>query len=335
MKTLLSPEDHVIGLTPCYQSLKSIPESICNVDLLNLSIAAEWALDIDKLKSLIQPGKTKAIIINFPHNPTGSLITKEEQFALVNLAKQFDLWIFSDEVYRGLEIDEELTLPPISCVYSKGISLGGTSKVYGLAGLRVGWICCQDIEFLEAMGESKHYLSICNSAPSEVLTLIALRSKDVIIGRNKDIIKDNLKIMDVFMTKHADSLSWHRPKGGCCGLVKINNLPPTMTLDVMTTRLVNEFGVLILPGSQFPVSPKSSSSSSSTETPRDPRDIDFEYQINHHFRIGFGRKSFPVALQVFEDALFNDKYVEDGAMPTNDNDAQAAASEAGSGCSIS
>jgi aspartate/methionine/tyrosine aminotransferase len=175
----------------------------------------------------------------------------------VALAREFGLWLFCDEVYRGVEreVDEagqSRSLPPISTVYEKAISLGAVSKVQGLAGLRVGWICCADLATVCAIADNKHYLSICNSGPSEVLALIALRSKDKVVGRNMQIIRTNEAYLAEFMRKYPNLLSWTPPKGGCCGFMHIN-LPEAVDLAEVTEHLVQQHGVLILPGENFPI----------------------------------------------------------------------------------
>jgi aspartate/methionine/tyrosine aminotransferase len=72
------------------------------------------------------------------------------------------------------------------------------SKAFGMAGLRIGWVVCQDKRMLKKIEYMKHYTSICNSAPSEILTIISLRNKDVILKRNNQIVTDNLKLLDQF-----------------------------------------------------------------------------------------------------------------------------------------
>jgi len=290
LKTILHPTDHAIVFTPCYQSLKSLTQSLCQISTMDLTPQDGWALNVDKVRALVIPGVTKAIIFNFPHNPTGTLITVAQQQELVALAKEFDLWLFCDEVYRGVERSESpsgapLSLPQISTVYAKGVSLSAVSKTYGLAGLRVGWICCADKAMVSHISDSKHYLSICNSAPSEVLTLIALRAQDTIVGRIRSIIRTNEAYLAQFMAKYPHLLSWTPPKGGCTGFMRMH-IPDHIDLAEVTERLVQDHGVLILPGENFPItSPENVAS------------------IQKHFRVGLGRKAFPVALDAFEVAL--------------------------------
>lgn len=271
---LLSEIDHAIVITPCYQSLESIPSSLCDVTKIQLRHEDGWRLDLDKVKEAIKPN-TKLLLINYPHNPTGALLTKEEQAALINLARAHNIWIFSDEVYRMLELSEQDRLPMMVDQYEKGLSLGVMSKAFGLAGLRVGWIAFQSKDILQKMSGLKHYLSICNSAPSEVLSLIALRNKDKILDRNLGIMKNNILLLDLFFEDYAHMVEWVRPKGGCIGFPKLK--APISAYD-FSEDLLNAKGVVTLPHTVY----------------------DFE---ENHFRVGFGRKNMPAALQLMRDFI--------------------------------
>ena len=168
------------------------------------------------------------------------------------------------------------------------------SKSYGLAGLRIGWIACSDRDVLSSISGNKHYLSICNSASSEILALIALRNSFDLVKRNKTIINRNLELVDQFMLKHSNIFEWSRPKGSCCGFVKVKL--SDIEVDILADTLVNQFGILILPGSNFPCA---------------DHDEEYKRQISRYFRIGFGRLNFPLALEKFELAIrstFPQKY---------------------------
>jgi aspartate/methionine/tyrosine aminotransferase len=149
------------------------------------------------------------------------------------------------------------------------------SKAFGLAGLRVGWIVTQDKDLLHQAEIAKHYTSICNSAPSEVLSLIALRNKDAVLGRNIEIVDKNLGLLDDFFDRHGDGFSWVRPQGGCVGFVHYKAPRP---IDELVEALVHKQGVLLMPSRiyHFP---------------------------GNYFRIGFGRKNMPEALVRFEAFL--------------------------------
>ena len=267
VRTLLEPTDHVLVITPCYQSLQSLPTAICTTSEVPLRHEEEWELDLDKVRKAIRPN-TKLIMINFPHNPTGALLTHEKQAGLVELAREKGIWIFSDEVYRLIEVDAKDRLPPIASIYEKGLSLSVLSKAFGLAGLRIGWIASQNKEVLKRMNETKHYLSICNSAPSEILALIALRQSEKIHHRNRLLMQENLRLLDRLFDDYSDWFEWVRPKGGCIGYPLLKKAIP---VDEFAETLLKEAGVLILPGSVYD-------------------------DKQNHFRVSFGRKSIPEAV---------------------------------------
>ena len=108
-----------------------------DLDLFDESL---WILNTQKIIDSIQVKKTKMVVCNYPHNPTGSLISKRQQMELVMICRQYGLYLLFDEVYRGLEVDSKDRLDTIASIYEKGISLGVMSKSIGLAGLRIGWI---------------------------------------------------------------------------------------------------------------------------------------------------------------------------------------------------
>ncbi len=270
LKSLLSQHDHAIIVTPCYQSVKSVTETICDVSVFDLDPSDNWTLDIAKLEAAILPS-TKIIMINFPNNPTGANISNIERQAIVVLAKKYDLWIFSDEIYHGVDRSENSNIS-LAVMYDKAISLGGVSKSFGLAGLRIGWIYTKNEGALCRISGNKHYLSICNSAPSEILSLIALRNRHYIWNRQKEIIFNNLKALRSFLLDHSNLFRWCEPQGGCCGFVEVLN--HSLDLNDVAERLAEETGLLILPGSNFPCSQHN------------------RHRFNSFMRIGFGRVSF-------------------------------------------
>lgn len=178
-------------------------------------------------------------------------------------------------MYRYMEIDERQRLPSIADAYEKGIALFGMTKPFGLAGLRVGWLACRDVGFMQRVSSYKLYTSICNSAPSEVLALIGLRAKETILGRNRRILLRNLELLDRFFERQSGRLAWVRPQSGTIAFPEL--LLP-MSIDQFNEALVEKAGVLIMPGSIF------------------------DYPGNY-FRIGFGRLNMPEILERFEQFL--------------------------------
>lgn len=274
MRALLNKEDHAIVIVPNYQSAETIPLEICEVSGVGLYYENDWHLDIEELESAIRPN-TKLISINFPHNPSGTILTKEELDSLISLCKKHKLYLFSDEVFRGLELNSKDTMPQIADIYEKGLSLNVFSKSYGLPGLRIGWIASKDKEALEKMEKYKHYISLCNSGPSERLGVIALKNKEKIMEKNRAIVHKNLHILENFFLEFPKLFEWKRPKGGSIAFPKY--IGPD-GVEQFCKSLIEESGVLLLPASIY-------KSDLIDDTPKE------------HFRIGFGRN------EIFEDGL--------------------------------
>lgn len=274
MNVLLNSADHVITVSPCYQSLYEVVRSVkCSLSYWEPD-SENWEFNTGDLEKLIQDN-TKLIILNFPHNPTGSYLTRKQLDEIVAIARKYDIYIFSDEMYHKLIVDDIPELPPICDIYEKGISLWGTSKSFGLAGLRIGWLVSQDTGFLQKVVSFKDYLSICNSAPSEILSIIALNHMDKFILPNLEKIKRNVLIFKKFAAEHNVISSFIPPKAGSISFVKLNieNSP----LD-FSNRLVEEAGIMTVPAEMFEFPGK-------------------------YIRIGFGRKDFPEVLDLFDHYL--------------------------------
>lgn len=277
LTNILNKDDHAIVFSPCYQSLKDLPKHLCEVSELPMEFSnGMCSFNLDILPTLIKKN-TKIIIINFPHNPTGHIISKNELNFLIEIARKHNLYIFSDEVYRGLEINEADQLPPVASIYEKGISLGVLSKSYGLPGLRIGWLTSQDKQLMTKVSQFKHYLTICNGAPSEILAIIALQNEAAIYNRNQKIIEKNLKLLRNFFLNRNEIFEWFEPKGGCIAY-------PKLKLNTSAYDFCEQFSqkqkVQLLPGDVFD-------------------------HYENHFRVGFGRVNMPEALKRFDIFLNN------------------------------
>lgn len=279
MQVLLTEDDHAIVITPNYQAAETIPGSICAVTGIALDAKNNWKLDLDALRAELR-SNTKLISINFPHNPTGKVLEQAVFDELMQLARERGIYIFSDEVYRLLERTEEKRLPAAADVYERALSLNVMSKAYGLPGLRIGWIATQDSQLLARMERAKHYLSICNSAPSEFLATTALMCGDKLLQRNLSIIDDNLKLLNDFFAGRPDLFAWSVPDGGCIGFPRYKGADG---VESFCQKLVQDAGVLLLPASVY--------RSELTDTPDD------------RFRIGFGRFGMQESLDVLENHI--------------------------------
>lgn len=277
---LLRPGDHVIVETPCYESALQVARSTgAEVSQWQRRYEDGWAHDVDALAALIRPS-TRLLYLNQPHNPTGTLMTRPVFEQVIGLARAHGLVVFSDEVYRELEHDPASRLPAACDEYERAVSLGSISKSYGLPGLRTGWIATRDAALRDAVATLKDYTTICASAPSEFLTALALRHRQVLVGRNLEIVRHNLPLLDAFFERHAGTFAWTRPTASPIGFPRVTGLGD---LTRYCEQLA-EAGVLLLPGSV--------------------------YDQPGHVRIGFGRANMPAALEILESRLTSRRRLE-------------------------
>jgi aspartate/methionine/tyrosine aminotransferase len=275
LNALLTSLDKVVVQVPCYQSLCAIPKAIgCKVTTWTPSILkSQWHFDIDELRAKVDK-TTKLIIVNSPHNPTGYQFSQKEFTEIVEIAKENNCYLFSDEMYRTLVMKHEEILPAGSDIYEKCISLSGVSKTFGLGGLRIGWLAIKEKKLLQKILNLKDYTTLSNSILSEFVAMIALTKSDLILSRNLGIIAENLKILDKFFNQHSDKFQWLKPRAGTVALIKMKF---GANVESFCEDLINKRGVLLMPGTKF--------------------------DYDDHFRIGFGRKNLPTALRQFEAYL--------------------------------
>ena len=248
MQTLLEPGDEVVALRPAYDALSNVARHLCGqVVPWNLVAGADqWELDFDQLDSIIGP-QTRMIVVNFPHNPTGFVPSTAEFERLITLARENNVWLFCDEIYRGLEFDTPI--PSAADRYEKSIVLGGLSKTYGLPGLRAGWLVIRNPEFRDELINWKHYTTICPAAPTEFLARKALLIRNQLAERSKTIIRGNLELCDEFFAGFPDHFTWRRPRAGSVAFVELNLAQ--IGFDSATTychHLAQNHGIVLLPG---------------------------------------------------------------------------------------
>ncbi len=276
MNVLLKRGDEVVCMSPMYQSMYQVAKSVgCKLvfwkpDFSNHS----WYYDPSQLEKLVTP-KTKLIIVNFPHNPTGFSPNQSELLAMIEIARKQNIPIFSDEMYYDLIFDESQKLPSVADLYENGVALWGMAKSFGLGGLRIGWLASQNQDILLKVESFKDYLSICNSATSEILSTITLNNAEHFIQPNIEKIKKNISIFQDFATKNEHFLDFPMPNSGSTAFVKLKIKEKAMDF---AERLVQDTGIMLLP----------------SET--------FEYG-SKHARIGFGRANFEEILGVFDEYI--------------------------------
>jgi aspartate/methionine/tyrosine aminotransferase len=279
LQELVGPGDHAVVTLPNYQSMETVTlRTGADVSGWELRRENGWAPDLAELEALLRP-ETKLVAVNFPNNPTGAVPSRETFEALAALCDERGIVLFSDEVYRGLELDPARTLPQACDLSERALSLNVMSKAYGLPGLRVGWLATHDRGLLERLERRKHYTSICNAGPSEFLATLALRHGDAVRGRNRAIIERNLPVFDAFFARWDEHFAWEHPQGGCVCF------PRYLGGDAgpFCRELLEAEGVVLLPGDIY-----------ASELGAVARD---------RFRIGVGRRDPEPALAAFDAFL--------------------------------
>jgi len=277
MHALLQKGDHIVVTGPGYQSLWEVAHSLgCSTSfwMPQWDPVFGWRFMIDELFDLITK-ETKLIVINFPHNPTGAILNESQLNRVVEVARERNLYLFSDEMYRYLEFDPDQRLPSVVELYERGIALSGLSKSFALPGLRIGWLTSKDKSLLQSCAFYKDYTTICNSAPSEILGIMGLRVKEKILQRNFATIFHNIGLLDDFFSRHTRLFKWHRPVAASIAFPKF--LPHYPVADYCD-GLIDKCGVMLLPANLF--------------------GADLQ-----HFRLGFGRKNLPEALAMWEEEV--------------------------------
>ena len=244
--SLIEPGDRVISIMPTYQQLYSIPESYgADLQIVNLSKDNGYLPDIEEIKKLAVPG-TKMICINNPNNPTGALIDRAYMEQIISIARQVDAYILCDEVYRHLT-QTDIWCDSIADLYEKGISVSSMSKVFSLAGLRLGWIATHDKSVIKTCLSHRDYNLISCGMFDEAVASIALKHSDKLLQRNRNIVRKNLCILDKWVQSESH-VEYVKPHAGTTALVYYD-LP--IDSNTFCENMYRETGAFVTPGDCF------------------------------------------------------------------------------------
>lgn len=276
MLNLLQSGDNIVVQYPIYQSLFSLAESMgIEVRYWQLQNQSDFIWDPSELEKLVDQ-KTKLIVINNPHSPTGSMLSLKQLREVIRIVEKNGSFLLSDEVYYGLVYDNRDLIPPAVTLSERAISVGDMTKPYGLGGLRIGWIASHNQELLQDCSGARDYTTMCCSAPSEFLAVIALENRERLLERKLELARENLLLLERFVERNCDLLSLTKPKGGVSAFPRYN-LP--IGSEQFCADLVKKENTLLLPGAVF--------------------------GLEYHFRIGFGgeRERFEKGLVKIEHYL--------------------------------
>jgi len=268
---------HSVVFVPGYQSTVESPEWAKNstgVTQIERKASNRWQIDMKQVRAAIRED-TKYMVINKPYNPAGIVMSQQLQQKLVEVCQQHGIIILSDEVYRLLEHDDKDRIPAMADAYNRGISCVTLSKPWGACGVTIGWLACQDLQMIEKLWDCQYFGTACMSRASEVQAIMVLRASNIILqGRLSIIRKNKALLQDVIENKYADLFEWERPNAGAVAFVRFKG--PLTTLEL--GHILAERGVSIKPSYCFSEKVKP--------------EIDL-------FRIGFGERKMPEALDAF------------------------------------
>lgn len=243
MLALIEGGDEVVSILPTYQQHYSIPKSIgANVRCVFLKEENNWLPDLKELKAVINKN-TKLICMNNPNNPTGSVMPDDYLNEIVRIARENNVFILSDEVYRGQE-HNGLISKSIADIYEKGISTGSMSKLFSLPGLRLGWIVVPD-DVMEEIIKQREYNTISVGLIDDYISALAIENKSKIMGRNLHKILEGKRVLKEWIDREK-RINLVEPNGGTTALLKYNVDIPSVEL---CKKLLKDTGVLFLPGS--------------------------------------------------------------------------------------
>jgi aspartate/methionine/tyrosine aminotransferase len=276
-RAALDPGGEVIVLSPAFDALINVFDHVLGRASVRrwefTPSATSWELDFDRLRSLITP-RTKMIVVNFPHNPTGYLPAQGQLDDLADIVERNRLVLFCDEMYFGLVHSGTAPISSAAERTKRAVVLSGLSKTYGLPGLRTGWLVIQDEALRKNIVNWKFYTSICPPAPSEFLAMAAWGAREQIRQRSIAQIEHNLELAEAFFQRWPELFTWRRPMAGSTALVGMQ--VPSVT--EFATELAEKAGVLIHPA------------------------VTLGWD-DRHMRMGFGRAAFGEALKRFEAYL--------------------------------
>ncbi len=273
-QSVLCPGDEIVVVTPSYPSLVSMAKSLgVKVREIQLRQSNGWNITFEDFERVVN-NKTRLIVLNSPHNPTGNIIDSALAESILQLAKKYQCYLLSDDVSQASNYDD-VALAHRYLDYQNSIVIGVMSKSFGLSGIRIGWAITPNKAIMDNLRAIKTKNSICCSATDEALALIAFENSQQILATNNKIIVRNIALFEQFVEQHSDILNWYPPKAGILALVAVKNV---QSMRQWSTELAKNTGVLALPSELFGLS-------------------------GNYFRLGLGQRDFASVLMKFAEFI--------------------------------
>jgi aspartate/methionine/tyrosine aminotransferase len=259
------PGANVILPRPGFTTFSALPESLgLETRLYPIRRENGFRIDVEEVEKLVDRN-TKLILVNSPHNPTGATINDAELDGLHEFTSSRGIQLVSDEVYHpifhGQPTKSAARLPHATVIHD-------FSKAFPLSGVRTGWMIEHDTKRRKEYWTARAYFSITNNSAGEFLAELAMRHRDVVLGRTQKVASENLRQLGSFMTEHQETIGWIPPRGGMTAFPWLTSGEDSRAF----CQAAAERGILLAPGDCFDAPP--------------------------HFRLGFAAMTdkFPEAL---------------------------------------
>jgi len=238
------PGANVVLPAPGFPPFAALPQSFgLETRYYRFEKERGFTVEVEEIEALVDR-KTKLILVNNPHSPTGAILTDEQMERLHAFASDRGIQLVSDEVYHPIHHGEKIRsaarLPGVTVV-------NDLSKAFSLPGLRIGWIVEHDARKRERYCNARMFSTICNAALGEFLAEIAVSNRSTIVGRAQEITSRNLRVLTDFMHEHESVFGWIPPRGGMVGFPWIRGGQNAREFCVAAARE----GLLLTPGDVY------------------------------------------------------------------------------------
>lgn len=247
MKAILDPGDEVLVVEPAFVANAAAVEMAGGVPItVDTSVEYQFQVTGAALEAKITP-RTKAILISYPNNPTGAVLTMEHMTQVAQVAEKYDLVVISDEIYEqliyGIEHINFATLPNMR---ERSIILSGMSKAYAMTGWRIGYATAPE-PILSAMKKLHQYLIMSAPTISQMASIAALRDSTVAVETMRQSYDERRRLLVDGL--NSIGLPCFEPRGAFYTFPSIKNTG--LTDEEFCELLLREEQVAVIPGSAF------------------------------------------------------------------------------------
>lgn len=248
LHALLKPGDKALVCSPAYQSLYEMA-AVTGAQVIEYEYREEKGFipNLDKVrKELRQKPAPRVLVLNTPHNPTGQVLAEKKLKGLLGLAKSTGTTVVVDEVFSGIRIGNTRLSPSAACLDRGAIVIGSLSKVYGLAGLRIGWLVGPP-DFIKKCKELRYYTSLSPPSIVQQLGKIAIVNKATILARTQRNVTENYNFALDWLQRHQDFLGWIPPQAGLVMLLRLRKVKDRANTAQFVRQLAEQFKVFLVP----------------------------------------------------------------------------------------